>query len=230
MTSKLGGNRQKQQNKTANKSKSASSQKSDSAVVAKIKQIAPETLKECSHTLPADSDYYRLQSESHGGSNVFFNQAGSDYRFNLVDGKTGAMYLATSPETAMKEVFQNKSLIESDLDGYYMGIVTTERDLTILRSSDLIRKTSLTLHDLTTSVRQDTQYLARVAHHAGFDGMEYPSNVTTEPCFVLWHGDPSGKGIVKISQQSKLTDWDFSNGKEVADILVFELGVSVEED
>ena len=49
------------------------------------------------------------------------------------------MYVAKTPDTAMKEVFQHKTgLRESDLDNYIMGTVVIEKDIRVLQVSKLI--------------------------------------------------------------------------------------------
>ena len=89
------------------------------------------------------------------------------------------MYVAKTPDTAMKEVFQHKTgLRESDLDNYIMGTVVIEKDIRVLQVSKLIKCSDLRLNDVTTSTRAVTHQLAEKVHSAGFDGMEFPSNVT----------------------------------------------------
>lgn len=230
MTSKSGGNRHDEEHKLATASETDTMQKElVAASISKIEKVTDEIFLKCSETLAAGSDYFRLQPGQYGGSNVFFNKEGADCRYNLVDGKTGAMYVAVSPKTALKEVFQNKvALKEVDLDGYYMGNVVIERDIQILQITELLSRTSINLNDVTTTSRAVTQTLARKIHSLGFDGMEYISNVTGEKCLVLWHGDSSGKGMANTRKQTQLSKWDFGSGKEAADILVNELGISVD--
>lgn len=202
----------------------------DKAVLAKIAQLPDDLFGKCERQVDKGTKTYRLQRESHGGNSVFFNQDGEDCRYNLVDGTTtGAMYLAESPETALKEVFQNKKgLKESDLDDYFMGVIVLEKDMKVLQIQELIKGSRLTLNDVTTSTRAVTQQLARRVHKAGLDGMYYPSNVTGEECLVLWHHKPAGEGVATTLEQTCLSDYELE-GRETADILVNDLGISVEE-
>lgn len=201
----------------------------DKAVLAKIAQLPDGLFSKCGQDVAKGKETYRLQRESHGGNSVFFNQKGEDCRYNLVDGITGAMYLAESPETALKEVFQNKKgLKESDLEAYFMGVVVLEKDIKVLQIKELIKSSTLTLNDVTMSTRAVTQELARRVHKAGFDGMQYPSNVTGEMCLVIWHNKPAGEGMATTREQTCLSDFEL-DGRETADILVNELGISVEE-
>ncbi|MGE9805459.1 RES domain-containing protein, partial [Escherichia coli] len=88
----------------------------------------------CEMTETAGTELFRLQVGSHGGSSVFFNRNGTDCRYSLNDGVNGSMYLARTPDTAMKEVFQHKKgLRESDLDNYIMGKVIIEKDIRVLQ-------------------------------------------------------------------------------------------------
>lgn len=230
MTSKSEGTPNDKQNQPVAASEPPVMSEHDKAVLAKIAQLPDALFSKCEQTVEKGTKTYRLQYESHGGNSVFFNQDGQDCRYNLVDGTTtGAMYLAESPETALKEVFQNKKgLKESDLAKYYMGVIVLEKDMKVLQIQALIKASRLTLNDVTTSTRAVTQQLARRVHKAGFDGMYYPSNVTGEECLVLWHHKPSGEGVATTLEQTCLSDYEL-DGRETADILVDDLGISVEE-
>ncbi|EMY8146818.1 RES family NAD+ phosphorylase, partial [Klebsiella variicola] len=94
--------------------------------------------------------------------------------------------------------------------------------------SKLIKCSDLRLNDVTTSTRAVTHQLAEKVHSAGFDGMEFPSNVTSDPCLVLWHDDPAGTGMAITRSQTSLSQFEYQ-GKEAADILVYDLGIPVEE-
>lgn len=227
--SKSGGNPNDEVNQSVNTSENTVMSEQDEAVLAKIAKLPEELFSKCEKLVGKGTETYRLQQESHDGNSVFFNQNGQDCRYNLVDGETGSMYLAETPETALKEVFQNKKgLKESDLEGYYMGVVALDKDVKVLQVDELIKNSGITVNDVTTSTRSVTQELARKVHKAGFDGMKYRSNVTSEPCLVLWHNEPSGKGVATTRKQTCLSelDWD---GRETADILVNDLGIPVEE-
>lgn len=201
----------------------------DQEAVDIITQLQVKKLLGCSIDMSAGMAFYRLQSGSYGGTNVYFNLDGKDYRYSLTDGINGSMYLAYDPKTALKEVFQKKkSLRESDLNNYYMGRVVIEKDVKILQVKQLLSKTDLTLHHVTTATRVVTQLLATIARAAGFDGMEYPSNVTGEDCLVLWHDKVAGTGMAVTHNQTCLSSFTH-DGKEAADILVYILEIPVEE-
>ena len=212
---------------TAETSVSTDLSELDMAALEKIEALQVDELRKRRSIIPANTAHYRLQPGYHGGSNVFFNRNGADYRYSLTDGVYGSMYLAYTPITSMKEVFQKKkALKESDLDNYYMGTVVIEKDVDILQLNELISATTLTLHDVTTPTRAVTQRLAAKIHAAGFDGMEYLSNVTGEVCLVLWHDSPSGTGMAKTAAQEQLSNFEYK-GKNAADILTWDLGIPV---
>ncbi|MCC8364798.1 RES family NAD+ phosphorylase [Xenorhabdus sp. PB61.4] len=197
----------------------------------KVESFSEDIFHACSMKVPSSSEKIRLQHGEHGGSCVFFNPTGTDTRFGLTDGINGTMYLASDPLTAMKEVFQGKlGIRESDLENFYIGIVVIEKDLKLLDTTKLIKKTSLTLNDMTTSSRKTTQLLAKKVHVAGLNGIKFSSNVTTEECFALWHDVPDGTGIAVTKAHSiqRLSEFEYQ-GKSVADILVEQLGIPVEE-
>ncbi|QHP82790.1 RES family NAD+ phosphorylase [Pectobacterium carotovorum subsp. carotovorum] len=201
----------------------------DKAACEKIQQMPDATLHQAAIVISGRPETFRLQPGEHGGSNVFFNRDGHDRRYSLSDGMNGSMYLADSPLTAMKEVFQGiKGLKESDLARYYMGTVVIEKDIKVVDVTALVRHSSLTLHEVTTADRRVTQFLAQKIHAAGFDGMAFLSNVAGERCLVIWHHDPSGQGMATTRSQTCLTDFEI-DGQEAADILVYQLGIPVDE-
>ncbi|XBS70245.1 RES family NAD+ phosphorylase [Acerihabitans sp. KWT182] len=201
----------------------------DKAAYVKIEQLRDELLHDCGSKVLAGTKAFRLQQGEYGGSNVFFNRDGQDYRYSLIDGVNGSMYLAYTPKTAMKEVFKNKKgLRESDLNDHFMGVVDIEKDVKVLQITALSSKSDVTTHDVTTPTRAVTHLLAQKVHSAGFDGMEFTSNVTGEPCLVLWHNDPAGAGIATTGAQTPLSKFTY-RGQEAAVILVYELGIPVEE-
>lgn len=201
----------------------------DEAALATIRQLQDATLLANSGNVNAGTRTYRLQRGSHGGSSVFFNRDGADFRYSLTDGITGSMYLAYDPLTSLKEVFQGKkSVRESDLDDYYMGVVVIEKDVRVLVVNHLVRSTHLTLHQVTTGTRAVTQLLAEKARTAGLDGMLFTSNVTGEDCLVLWHDDVAGAGMAVTHSQTRLSEFEY-DGHEAADILVERLGIPVDE-
>lgn len=195
----------------------------------KIGAISDLTIASCCTSLPAGIRMVRLQEGAHGGSSVFFNRDGHDTRYGLVDGKNGTMYTASSPKTAMKEVFQKrKGMRESDLERYFIADIVMLAGIQILQTSQLVMKTDITVHDLTTGSRLVTQLLAKRAFDAGLNGIEFMSNVAQQTCYALWHRDPAGKEMAVTQDQVRLSDFIYE-GTEAADILTFELGIPVEE-
>lgn len=201
----------------------------DEVAYTKIEQLKDGLLRDCGRAVAAGTKAFRLQLGGYGGSNVFFNRNGKDYRYSLNDGVNGSMYLAYTPKTAIKEVFQNKiGLKESDLNNYFMGTIVVVKDVNILLVNELMSKSNVKLHDVTTATRIVTQLLAQKVHSVGFDGMSFLSNVTGEPCLVLWHDDPAGAGMATTRVQTSLSQFTHQ-GQEAADILFVELGIPVEE-
>lgn len=229
MSIKSGENPNDEVNQTSESSAASAMTEHDLAALNKIQALSEEKLRASAQRIPEGTLAYRLQQGSHDGSSVFFNHNGKDCRYSLTDGIVGSMYLAFSPETTMKEVFQNKiGLRESDLASFFMGEVVIQTDVDVLSVNTLVQMSSVTIHDVTTSTREVTQALAQKAHSAGFGGMQFPSNVTGNSCLVLWHENSSGEGFVKTQTQTSLTNYEY-NGKEAADILVQDLGIPVEE-
>lgn len=175
---------------------------------------------------PDKSKSYRLQEGEHEGSGVFFNPEGAHTRYGLVGGKKGSLYVANTPRTSMKEVFQNIPAIKSeDLDEYYMATLVTEKKLNVVDLTLLAPKMHVTAHQLTGGDYKTTQKLAeKLSQHA--DGLMYVSNVTLEPCIVLWHDDPSGKGLIRTEEFTTLSKFEFE-GKIAEDILVEDLDIPV---
>ena len=201
----------------------------DQLVLNNIEGITDNTFTECADDCLKGSKNYRLQQGEHGGSHVFFNLDGRDTRFGLTHGRHGTMYLAADPLTAIKEVFQNKlGIRESDLNHYYMGTVVLEKDLRVINLPALITMTPLTLNNVTSSSRHVTQTLAAKVYAAGFDGIRYPSNVTTQGCLATWYNDPRGAGVARTETQICLSEFMYQ-GNHAADILVEVLGIPVEE-
>ncbi|MCD9550760.1 RES domain-containing protein [Photobacterium carnosum] len=175
---------------------------------------------------PKNSKSYRLQLGDHNGSGVFFNPNGDHTRFGLMDGTNGSLYIAETPRTSMKEVFQEIPAIEvTDLDKYHMATLITEKDLQIVDLSRLAPKIPAKTHDVTSSNYKITQTIAKkISPHA--DGLRYISNVTLEPCFVLWNKDPLGKGVIRTKELTPLSMFEY-NGELAEDILVNDLDIPV---
>lgn len=229
MSLKSGVNPNDEVNQTVETSVNAGMNEQDLAALDKIEKLQNEQFQKYGMIVPSGTEVFRLQFGSHDGSSVFFNPNGEDCRYSLNDGVNGSMYVAPTPDTAMKEVFQHKKgLRESDLDNFIMGTVAIEKDICVLQVSKLIKGSDLRLHDVTTSTRAVTHLLAEKVHSAGFDGMEFPSNVTGDPCLVLWHDDPAGTGLATTRSQTSLSQFEYQ-GKEAVDILIYDLGIPVEE-
>ncbi|WP_243464938.1 RES family NAD+ phosphorylase [Photorhabdus temperata] len=170
--------------------------------------------------------FYRLQEGEHGGNGVFFNLYGAHTRYGLTNGTDGNLYLANSPRTSMKEVFQRlPAITDRELDGYHMATLVTEKDLHIVDITRLAPKMHITAHQLTGSDYRLTQQLAaKLSPHA--NGLAYVSNVTLEPCIVLWHNDPSGKGVIRTVELKVLREFEYE-GESAEDILVNDLDIPV---
>ena len=194
----------------------------------KIESLHDTTLKSCTVTLPTESVLYRVQDGNYSGNCVYFNTDGLNTRFGLNDGKTGTMYVAKEAPTALKEVFKGMSIKESDLKNYYNGTVVTTKELNILDVNQLVRKTGITMHDVTTSSRCDTQSLAKKVRAAGFDGILFQSNVTSDACIALWHTPGNSAGIARTGTLSQLSSFRDGNGQSAASILINDLGISVD--
>ncbi|MBO2006559.1 hypothetical protein J4732_01170 [Serratia marcescens] len=108
MSSKSGVNPNDEVNQTVETSLNAGMNEQDVASLDKIGKLQDEQLQRCGMTVPSGTEVFRLQLGSHGGSSVFFNRNGEDCRYSLNDGENGSMYVAKTPDTAMKEVFSIK--------------------------------------------------------------------------------------------------------------------------
>lgn len=108
MCLKSGENLNDDTNQTAEASENAGMNEQDKIALDKIGKLQGAQFQHCEMTETAGTELFRLQVGSHGGSSVFFNRNGTDCRYSLNDGVNGSMYLARTPDTAMKEVFQHK--------------------------------------------------------------------------------------------------------------------------
>lgn len=108
MSSKSGENLNDEVNQTVETSVNAGMNEQDVASLDKIGKLQDEQFQRSGMTVPSGTEVFRLQLGSHGGSSVFFNRNGEDCRYSLSDGENGSMYVAQTPDTAMKEVFQHK--------------------------------------------------------------------------------------------------------------------------
>ena len=192
----------------------------------KIETLTTTKIKDSLVDYLPKSQSYRLQEGKHGGSGVFFNPEGENTRYGLTDGKKGSLYVANAPRTSMKEVFQKLPAIKvSDLDNYYMATLETEKNLKVVDVTRLAPKMHVTANELTGDNYKITQKLAdKLSSHS--DGLMYVSKVTLETCLVLWHDDPSGKGLIRTKEFAALSEFEF-DGKTAEDILVEDLDIPV---
>jgi len=192
----------------------------------KIETLTTTKIKDSLVDYLPKSQSYRLQEGKHGGSGVFFNPKGENTRYGLTDGKKGSLYTANSPRTSMKEVFQKLPAIKvDDLDNYYMATLETEINLKVVDITRLAPKMHVTVNELTGGDYKITQKLAdKLSSHS--DGLIYVSNVTFETCTVLWHNEPSGKGVIRTKEFTALSGFEF-DGKMAEDILVEDLDIPV---
>ncbi|MFT6903161.1 MAG: hypothetical protein ACJAXS_003384 [Colwellia sp.] len=106
-----------------------------------------------------------------------------------------------------------------------MATLVTSKQLNVVDIRKLAPKISMTAHELTGVDYMTTQKLAEIiSPHA--DGLLYVSNVTLETCFVLWHEDTSGEGVIRTEEITMLSEFEH-NGKLAEDILVEDLNFSV---
>ncbi|CAQ84430.1 MULTISPECIES: RES family NAD+ phosphorylase [Photorhabdus] len=196
------------------------------SVIKKINTLTIDKITQSIIIISAGTVFYRLQEGEHGGSGVFFNHNGEHSRYGLTNGSNGSLYLANSPRTSMKEVFQNlPAITDRELDEYHMATLVTEKDLRVVDITRLAPKMHVTAHQLTGVDYRDTQKLAaQLLPHA--NGLSYMSNVTLEPCIVLWHNDPSGKGVIRTAELKVLRDFEYE-GEIAEDILVNDLDIPV---
>ncbi|NHB91126.1 RES family NAD+ phosphorylase [Photorhabdus cinerea] len=196
------------------------------SVAKKINTLTIDKITQSIITISAGTVFYRLQEGEHAGSGVFFNHNGEHSRYGLTNGSNGSLYLANSPRTSMKEVFQNlPAITDRELDEYHMVTLVTEKDLRVVDITLLAPKMHVTAHQPTGTDYRNTQKLAaKLLPHA--NGLVYMSNVTLEPCVVLWHNDPSGKGVIHTAELKVLRDFEYE-GEIAEDILVNDLDIPV---
>ncbi|KOY63141.1 hypothetical protein AM629_04320 [Photorhabdus heterorhabditis] len=195
-------------------------------VAKKINTLTIDKITQSIIIISAGTIFYRLQEGEYGGNGVFFNHNGEHTRYGLTKGLNGSLYLANSPRTSMKEVFQNlPAITDRELDEYYMATLVTEKDLRVVDITQLAPKMHVTAHQLTGTDYRDTQKLAaQLLPHA--NELAYMSNVTLEPCIVLWHNDPSGKGVIRTAELTVLRDFEYE-GQIAEDILVNDLDIPI---
>ncbi|QUJ70221.1 RES family NAD+ phosphorylase (plasmid) [Photobacterium sp. GJ3] len=185
-----------------------------------------------SKVLTPDQKFFRLQYGSHGGNHVYFNRNGKETRFGLCQEKVGTMYVSLHEMTAMKEVFQNVfALTEVDLRQYFMGEIQLKQTLSVLDTTILLARSNVKLHELTSPNRHVTQMLAKWAYRAGFDGIEFLSNVTGKNCWALWADTQkytvAGIGLAETVKQTVLSELVI-DGIDAIDVLIEQLNISVE--
>lgn len=195
---------------------------------AKLNAITNDKITSCIMTLACGgTTQFRLQEGEHNGNGVYFNPDGAQSRFGVDTPGMGCCYVTTSPKTAMKEVFKHSpGLDASDLDGYYMAELEVMRNLQVVNLNDLLPKAHLTLHEVTSAHYLFTRRLATRLASTGVDGLSYLSNVTGEPCTVLW--DSAGPGTDKLATKTLTQLSQFSHqGREAETILVDDLNIPV---
>ncbi|EPJ56183.1 MAG: hypothetical protein OFPI_00740 [Osedax symbiont Rs2] len=198
----------------------------DEKIKAQIEALTTAQIRDSLTDYPSGSKTYRLQKGQRGGCGVFFNPNGEYSRYGLMKEGIGSLYAAYTPRTSMKEVFQNVPAIKvTDLDYYHMATLVTEKDLKIVDIARLAPKIPATAHQLTCGNYRTTQILAeKLSEHA--DGLKYISNVTLEPCIVLWDSDSSGKGVIRTEVLTVLSEFEYG-GELAEEILVNDLNIPV---
>lgn len=193
------------------------------------KLVAEEKMGELQVTkvIEANSDYYKLQAESFDGIGVWFAHNTTN-RFSLPDHAKGVMYIADSPHTACKEVFQTEKFIgQSDLTTHCMAEIKTSRQLRVFEETSLAPHLRIAVGDLMgpKSVYPFTQQLAKeLSKHA--DGLEYLSRHTGKPCVVLWSDQTDGNGMVETVSVTSLGEYEY-RGITAKKILKSQLNIRV---
>lgn len=193
------------------------------------KLVAEEKMGELQVTkvIADDSDYYKLQAGSFDGNGVWFAQ-NTVNRFSLSDHAKGVMYMADSPHTACKEVFQTEKFIgQSDLTTHCMAEIKTSRQLRVFDETSLAPHLGIAVGDLMgpKAVYPFTQQLAKeLSKHA--DGLEYLSRHTGKPCVVLWSDQTDGNGMVETVSVTTLAEYEF-RGITAKKILKSQLNIRV---
>lgn len=196
-------------------------------LVARI--VAKQEKQECqvTFTLPVGPEYFKVQDGEYGGNGVFFNQK-SQTRFSLMDKSKGVIYLALTPETALKEVFQEEKVIDkSDLEVNYIAQLKAGRELVLFDEGPLAQQLGVAVGDLLgpKAVYPYTQLLAQaLSPHA--DGIQYLSRHTGKPCIVLWSDFTDGNGCLETISVTSLSNYHHG-GKSTKEILKFDLNILV---
>jgi hypothetical protein len=81
------------------------------SVNAKLEKVTVSQVKNSIVPYACETKSYRLQPGKHGGSGVFFNPTGEHTRYGLTNSSKGSLYIAASPITSMKEVFQRFDVV-----------------------------------------------------------------------------------------------------------------------
>lgn len=177
--------------------------------------------------IAANSGYFKLQASSFDGNGVWFAQ-GTTNRFSISDHSKGVMYMADSPHTACKEVFQKEKFIaQSDFTTHCMAEIKTLRQLRIFEETALAPHLDIAVGDLMgpKAVYSFTQQLAKeLSKHA--DGLEYLSRYTGKPCVVLWSEQTDGNGMVETVSVTSLAEYKY-RGTKAKEILRSQLNIRI---
>ncbi|EOV8839295.1 RES family NAD+ phosphorylase [Cronobacter dublinensis] len=172
--------------------------------------------------------FFKVQPGFFSGNGVHFN-FNSNNRFSLKDKSKGVLYLALTPQTALKESFQEEVTIDlQDLKIYCMAELQATRNLKIFDVRALALLLKIPVGDLMgpkEPVYPHTQQLAQLlAQYA--DGMLYLSRHTGKECIVLWSDSVNGGGCLDTKSVISLNEYSH-NGKSAKQILKSELNIGV---
>jgi len=197
-------------------------------VVAQIFASAENTYCQIVKEMAADTDFYKVQDQYHGGNGINFNFKASN-RFSLISKSKGVMYLATTAHTGLKEFYQEYDFIdaEDDLGINCMAEIQAARTINIVDLAALAPLLKTAIGDLMgpKTVYADTQLLAEVLSNYA-DGMEYLSRHTGKPCIALWSDAADGNGMLKNLSVTPLTEFSL-NGQSAEQILKSQLNYLV---
>lgn len=197
-------------------------------VVSQIFASAENTYCQIVKDMAADTDFYKVQDQYHGGNGINFNFKAAN-RFSLTSKSKGVMYLATTPHTGLKEFYQEYEFIdtEDDLCINCMAVIQAARTIKIVDLAALAPLLKTALGDLMgpQTVYADTQKLADVLSKYA-DGMEYLSRHTGKPCIALWSDAVDGNGMLKNHSVTPLIEYTH-NGMSAQQMLKSQLNYKI---
>ena len=197
-------------------------------VVASILASVDNTYCQIFKDMAVDTVFYKVQDQYHGGNGIHFN-VNAKNRFSLISKSKGVMYLATTPDTGLKEYYQDYEFIdmEGDLELNCMAEIQAARTIKIIDLAVLAPLLKVALGDLMGSraVYPDTQLLAEVLSNYA-DGMEYLSRHTGKPCIVLWSDAVDGNGMLENLSVTPLSEYSH-NGMSAEHILKYQLNYQI---